>query len=327
MQMLGGKWVSRAISVAAEFGIADLLSDGARTTAELAASAGVHEPSLYRLLRALASVEVFAETGPRTFALTPLADCLRTDVPGSARRMARFLAMPLAWDAWRELSHCVRTGESGLRPLGVGDPFVYLEAHPAEAAIFQEAMTEFSQSSAPAVAAAYDFSRFHKLIDAGGGHGFLLTTVLERYPQLQGVLYDLPQVVEGVRTTIATSAAAARCEIVPGSFFDSIPAGADACMMKHIIHDWNDERATLILQNCRKALPAAGRLLVIEMVIPEGNDPSFAKLLDLEMLAIPGGLERTVAEFRSLFAAAGFELAAVVPTVSTVSVIEGRPVL
>src|SRR5579883_3477580 len=174
MQMLSGKWVSRAISVAAEFGIADLLREGERSTADLAAAANVHEPSLYRLLRALASVGVFAETSPRHFQLTPVAECLRSDVPGSLRAMARFVAAPISWDAWRELSHSVRTGETAMRRLGIENAFDYLQAHPAESAIFNDAMTEFSRQSAPAIADAYDFSGIRTLVDIAGGHGLLL---------------------------------------------------------------------------------------------------------------------------------------------------------
>jgi len=324
LQMLTGKWVSRAISVAAEFGIADLLSDGEKSTAELAAAAGVHEQSLYRVLRALASVGVFEETGSRRFALTPLAACLRNDAPDSVRGLARFLALPLMWDSWRELSHSVRTGETGMRRLGIANPFDYLQTHPDEAEVFNHAMTEFSHQSAPAVAEAYDFGRFRKLVDVAGGHGFLLTTVLDRYPALHGVLFDMPPVVEGARAVIAQTAAADRCETVAGDFFQAVPEGADGYMMKHILHDWDDRRATAILRNCRRAMRPDGRVLVIEMVIPEGNQPFFGKLLDLEMLSVAGGRERTEEEFRQLFAAAGFELTGIVPTAAPVSLVEGR---
>lgn len=326
MQMLCGKFISRSISVAAELGIADLLKDGERTTAELASASGCHEPSLYRLLRALASLGVFTETGPRTFALTPLAECLRGDVPDSVRNMAQFLWSPLCADGWRELSHCVRTGQTGLQKLGIGNPFDYWREHPDEAAIFNAAMTDNSRRSSPAVAEAYDFSRFRKLVDVAGGYGLLLTTVLERYPKLEGVLFDLPEVLEGARAAIRQSTVADRCETAAGDFFQALPPGADAYMMKHIIHDWDDGRAGTILRNCRQAMAPDGRLLVVEIVIPDGNQESFGKLLDLEMLVLPGGRERTEEEFRSLFAAAGFELTQVVPTRTPVSVIEGRPV-
>lgn len=326
VQMLAGKFVSRALAVAAELGIADLLREGERSTADLAAAAGAHEPSLYRVLRALASIGVFTETGPRRFALTPLAECLRSDVPDSLRAMAQLWSIPMAWDAWRELSHCVRTGETGMQPLGIENPFTYLQQHPEQAAVFNDAMTQFSHQTAPAVAEAYDFSRLRKLVDVGGGHGYLLTTVLQQYPELRGVLFDLPQVIEGAHTVIGKSSAFGRCEVAAGNMFQSVPEGADAYMMKHIIHDWNDERCGVILGNCRRAMAPDGRLLVVDMVIPAGNDPFFGKLLDLEMMAIPGGKERTEEEFRALFAASGFELVKVHATAAPVSVIEGRPV-
>ncbi len=317
MQMISGKFVSQAIAVAAELGIADLLKDGERSTADLAAASGAHEPSLYRLLRALASAGVFTETGPRRFALTPLAECLRSDTPDSLSMMARFWAMPMVWDAWREFSYSVRTGEPALRKLGIENPFLYLKHHPEQAELFNHAMSQFSRHAAPAVADAYDFSRFHSIVDVAGGHGALLGTVLERNPHLKGVLFDLPEVIAG--------APAGRYETAAGSFFDSVPAGADAYMMKHIIHDWDDERSATILRNCHRAMTKDGRLLVIEMVIPPGNDPFPGKWLDLEMLAIPGGKERTEEEFRALFEAGGFELTQIIPTAVPVSIIEGRP--
>jgi hypothetical protein len=318
MQMLVGKYVAQAISVAAELGIADLLRDGERSTADLAAASVAHEPSLYRLLRALASVGVFTETGPRHFAMTPLAECLRSDGPDSLRALARAWAMPLTWDAWREFSHSVRTGEPAVRKLGIDNPFEYLKDHPSEGAIFNDAMTQFSRQSAGAVADAYDFSRFHRLVDIAGGHGYLLATVLDRNPHLNGVLFDLPEVI--------ASAPAGRYQTVTGNFFESVPEGADAYMMKHIIHDWNDERCATILHNCHRAMAAEGRLLIVEMVIPPGNDQFFGKWIDLEMLAIPGGKERTGDEFRTLFASAGFELTEIIDTTAPVSIVEGRPI-
>jgi hypothetical protein len=322
MQMIGGKWLSRAISAAAEFGIADRLNDGPKSTAELAGTCGAHEPSLYRLLRALASVGIFEETARRQFGMTPLAEPLRSDAPDSLRNMARFIAIPMATCAWDGLEDCVRTGQTGMARLGVESAFGYLEQHPDEAAIFNAAMTDLSRQSAPAIAEAYDFSRFRKLVDVGGGYGMLLSTVLRRYPRVEGVLFDLPHVIESARSAGLPE----RCETASGSFFEAVPAGADGYMMKHIVHDWDDERATLLLRNCRRAIDAAGRLLVIEAVIAPGNEPSFAKLLDLEMLVMPGGRERTEDEYRELFAAAGFELTGVFPTKSGQNVIEGRPV-
>jgi len=326
MQMVAGKWVSRAISVAADLGIADLLANGERSTAELAAACGAHEPSLYRLLRALASVEIFAETTPRRFTLTPLAECLRSDSPESMRAMARFAGTPIAWRSWEFLPDAVRTGETGAKAAGVPKPFEYLKEHPEEAAIFNEAMTNLSRQSAPAIAEAYDFSGIRKLVDVAGGHGLLLRTVLRQYPAVHGVLFDLPEVIEGAHEAIRVDGMDARCETASGDFFQAVPEGADAYMMKSIIHDWDDERGAAILRTCRRAMAQDGRVLVIEIPVTPGNQPAFSKLLDLEMMAIPGGRERTEQEYGELFASAGFELTQVVPTRSPMCVIEGRPV-
>jgi len=321
LQMLAGKWVSRALSAAADLALADHLKDGPRTTAELAAACGAREREVYRLLRALASVGVFEERAPRQFALTPLAEPLRSDTPDSIRNMARFMAIPMTWRAWEPLTDSIRTGKTGMSQIGVPNPFDYLRDHPEESEIFNAAMTDFSRQAADAVVDAYDFSRFRKLVDVAGGHGALLKTILARNPGLSGVLFDMPHVVAGARAGLP-----ATCAAESGDFFQAVPAGADGYTLKHIVHDWDDEPAAAILRCCRKAIAPDGRLLVIEMVIPAGNEPHFGKLLDLEMLAIPGGLERTEQEFRQLFATAGFELTAVIPTKSPVSVIEGRPV-
>ncbi len=321
MQMITGKWIARSISAAADLGVADQLVGGPRSIAEIAEAVGAHEPSLYRLLRALASVGIFEEIAPRQFGLTPLAEALRSDSPDSIRNFARFVGMPMTWDAWRPFTETVRTGKTGVGLNGIENPFDYLQEHPDQAALFNAAMTDFSRLAGPAVAEAYDFGGIHKLVDVGGGHGFLLAAVLARYPGLTGVLFDLPKVIDGARANGLPE----RCETASGSFFDSVPGGADAYMMKHIIHDWDEERATLILRNCRSAIAPNGKLLVIEMVVPAGNDPSLVKLLDLEMLAIPGGRERTEAEYRDLYASTGFELTKIVPTKSPVCVIEGRP--
>ena len=326
MQLLTGKWVSASISVVAELGIADLLAKGDQTAEELAAAVSVHADSLYRVLRALASVGVFAETEGRRFTLTPLATCLRGDAPDSMKQFARFVAMPGASAAWGELMHCVQTGQSGLqKAFGLPNPFEYFKTHHDEAAIFDGAMTDNSRQSAPAVAQAYDFGRFRQLVDVAGGRGLLLGTILQQYPDLRGVLFDLPPVIAGAHQTLASFGLNGRCQTVDGNFFEAVPEGADAYMLKHIIHDWNDERSAAILRNIRKAMDGSGRLLIVEVVIAPGNEPSFGKLLDLEMMVIPGGRERTSDEYRDLFAAAGFELAGIHPTAAPASVIEGIP--
>ena len=326
MQLLIGKWVSASISVVAELGIADLLAKGDQTAEELAAACGAHAPSLYRVLRALASAGIFAETAGRRFALTPLASCLRGDAPDSMKYFARFVAMPGAAGAWGELMHCVKTGESGLlKAFNLPNPFEYFKTHHEEAAIFDGAMTDNSRHSAPAVAEAYDFGRFRQLVDIAGGHGLLLGTILQRYPSVRGILFDLPPVIAGARGTLASFGLDGRCQAIGGDFFQAVPEGADAYMLKHIIHDWNDEKSVAILRNVRKAMDTTGRLLLVEQVIASGNEPSFGKWLDLEMLVIPGGRERTADEYRALYAGAGFQLAQIHPTAAGPSVIEGLP--
>jgi hypothetical protein len=327
MQMLTAKWVSASLSVVAELGIADLLAEGDKTADELADAVAAHGPSLYRVLRALASVGVFAETEGRRFTLTPLAECLRSNVPNSTREFARFVAIPAASGSWDHLMHSVKTGETGLRKaFAAKNVFDYLRAHPEEAAIFDGAMTDNSRRTAPAVAEAYDFGRFKQLVDVAGGHGLLLTTILQRFPSLKGVLFDLPEVIAGAKNTLVEYEVDERYKMIGGSFFEAVPAGADAYILKHIIHDWDDERALAILKNIRKVIQPSGRLLLVEVVIAPGNEPSFGKLLDLEMLVIPGGRERTSAEFRDLLAGAGFRLAEIHETAAHTSIIEGVPV-
>lgn len=326
MQMLAGKWISASLSVVAELCIADQLANGAKTPEQLAAAVSAHAPSLYRVLRALASVGVFAETEGGRFALTPLAECLRSDTPDSVREFARFMAIPGASRSWEQLLHCVKTGGTGLqKAFGAENPFDYFHTHPDEAAIFHRAMTDNSRQSAPAVAQSYDFGKFHQVVDVAGGRGLLLATILQRHPNLKGVLFDLPQVIAGANDALASYGLNGRCRTVAGDFFQAVPAGADAYLLKHIIHDWDDERSVAILRNVRKAIDTSGRLLVVEVVIGPGNEPSFGKLLDLEMMVIPGGRERTADEYRDLFAAAGFRLTGIHATPAPTSIIEGLP--
>jgi len=315
-----------AIAAAAELGVADLLATGDKTTEELAAATNSHALSLYRLLRTLASVGIFAETSPRVFTLTPIAQCLRSDSPDSLRAFAQFMTMPLSWNGWAQLTHSVRTGKTySQTAFGLPNLFEYLKTRPEEAALFDRAMTDLSRMNAPRVAEAYDFGRFRQLVDIAGGQGLLLATILKKHPKLQGVLFDLPAVVERARPLLAQHGLDGRCEAQGGDFFQAIPTGADAYLMQHIIHDWDDERAVVILRSIRNAIEPLGRLLLVEAVISPGNMPSPGKLLDLEMLLLPGGRERTEAEYRELFAAADFRLLRVHPTGGAEQVIEAAP--
>jgi SAM-dependent methyltransferase len=324
-QMLTGYWVTQMLYVAAKLGLADQLAAGPRRAEELAAATQTHAPSLYRLLRALASVGVFVEDAQQRFAMTPLAECLRSDVAGSQRALA-IMSGEEHYKAWGELLYSVQTGRPAFDKLFGSPVFDFLAQHLEQAKVFDAAMVGVHGRETAAIVDAYDFSGVRVLADIGGGNGSLLTGVLQRHPQLQGILFDLPGVIARAQGNIQAAGLAGRCRTIPGSFFDSAPPGADAYLMRHIIHDWDDARSAQILRNIHHVLSPEGRLLVVEGVIPPGNDPSFGKLLDLTMLVIPGGKERTEAEYRQLFEAGGFRLTRIVPTAAEVSVIEGHKV-
>jgi hypothetical protein len=323
-QMLSGYWLAMALHVAAKLGLADLVKAGPRTAEDLARATSTHPRSLDRLLRALASAGVFAEDDQRRFGLTPLAECLRSDIPGSQRSLALMMGDE-HYRAWGELFHSIQTGETAFEKVFGKPIFDYMAERPEVAKVFDEAMVGVHGAETPAMCDAFDFSCFGTLIDVGGGNGSLLTLVLQRTPRLHGILYDLPHVVARAEANLRAAGVLERCKRVGGSFFESVPAGGDAYLLRHIIHDWDDDRCLTILGNVRKVIPPHGKLLVVEGVVPPGNGPSFTKLLDLTMLVIPGGLERTEAEYRDLYARAGFRLARIVPTRSEVSVIEGVP--
>ncbi len=324
-RLLTGTWLAQALYVAAKLGLADLLKAGPRTADDLAAATQTHPKALYRLLRALASLGVFAEDGRHTFSLTPQAECLRGDVPGS-QRAAAILFGEVFHAAWGELLYSVRTGGPAFDKVhGLGH-FEFLTRNPEQARLFDETMVALHGRETAAMLDVYDFSSFRVLADVGGGNGSVLTAVLRKCPGLHGILFDLPGVVERAGPNLRAAGLAERCRVVGGDFFEAVPAGIDALMMRHIIHDWDDERSVKILRNVHRALAEGGKLLVVESVIPPGNAPSFGKLLDLAMLALPGGQERTEEEYRRLYEAAGFRLTRIVPTAAEVSVIEGEKV-
>jgi hypothetical protein len=323
MRLLTGYWVAQALYVAAKLGLADVLKDGPRTADDLAAATRTHPRTLYRLLRALASVGVFAEDDRHWFALTQLAKCLRGDVPGSQRSLAVMMGEE-HYHAFGELLYSVQTGKIAFDKFYGMPVFDFLQTHSEQAKVFDEAMVGVHGRETGAMHDAYDFAGVRILADLGGGNGSLLTAVLRRHPDMRGILYDLPGVVERATANLRAAGLKDRCQAVAGSFFEAVPGGADAYLLRHIIHDWDDARARTILQNVHRVMGTDGRLLVVESVIPPGNEPSFAKLLDLTMLVIPRGQERTEAEYRRLFADSGFRLTRIVPTGSDVSVIEGR---
>jgi hypothetical protein len=287
-------------------------------------AAEVQAPALYRVLRALASVGIFAETKDKRFKLTPLAATLQKGVPGSMHAVALMFGQKYLEDAWAQLLHGVKTGETPfLKAHGV-HAFEYLEQHPDALKIFGEAMTNVSSIENPAIAAAYKFSGFRTLVDVGGGHGSLLAAILKANPKLKGVLFDQPSVITRARQDrhVTAKGVAERCTLESGDFFEAVPKGCDAYIMKRVVHDWDDERTVKILANCRAAMSERGRVLVAESVIPPGNDPDRGKLLDMQMLVM-GGRERTKQEFAAVFKKAGLKLTRVVPTKCPLSIVEG----
>ena len=314
----------QAVYVPAKLGIADLLADGPKSVDELARITDTDAPSLYRVLRAAASLGVFTEQENRTFALNAVAEMLRSNVPNSMRDNLIFMGEDWHWEVWGKTMYSVRTGKSAWAQMHGDDVFGYFKINPEAAAIFDRAMTSLSALSIKPVTEGYDFSGIKTLVDIAGGHGRLLTAILEANPSMRGVLFDLPHVIEGARPNVVTSEASDRVEFASGDFFVSVPAGADAYMMKHIIHDWDDERSLTILRIIKQAMNADGRLLLIESVVADGNNQDFCKLMDIEMLVSPGGKERTAAEYEDLFARAGLRLTRIVPTKSAYSVIEAR---
>ena len=321
--MVIGKWISQAIGTVVEIGVPDELRSGARRCSDIARGAGVSEDGLYRLLRALASVGLFSESADRRFKLTPMGQLLRSDHPQSAAGYAQFVTHDSTWRPWGQLRYSVQTGMPAFDHVFGAPIFEYLAKHPEAAAVFDDAMTSISTTEAHATADAYDFKGVKTLMDVAGGHGLLLATVLRRHKRMRGVLFDLPHVAAGAAATFAHAGVAGRARIESGDFFKELPSGADAIIMKHIVHDWDDDSATRILQTCHRALERGGRLLIVVPVVPPGNAPHYGKLLDLEMLVLtPRGRERTKSEFARLLRGAGFRLSRVVPTKSPMSVVE-----
>jgi hypothetical protein len=325
LRMTSAAWVAQAIAVAAKLGLADLVEDGARSVDDLAAETATDAASLYRLLRALAGVGIFAEDDDARFELTPLAEPLRSGVPGSVRAMCAMRGEPWFWGAWGDLLHSVRTGESAFEHRHGRALFEFLGDDPGAMSLFAEAMTSMSETEGAAVLAAHDFSAARTVVDVGGGQGFLLAAILQANPAVRGVLFDLPAAVASARRVLETAGVTERCEIVGGSFFDGVPTGGDVYLLKSVIHDWDDDRAAAILANCRRVMDRSGTLMLIERVIPCGNEPSVAKWMDLNMLVATAGRERTESEYRSLYERAGFQLTTITPSAAQVSLIEGHP--
>lgn len=326
LQYVTGFWMSRALYVLAKLGIPDLLQSGPKSVEELAQATETHAPSLYRLLRALASNGLVKIEDDGRLALTPLSETLVTDAPGSVRW---FIISELGqehYPAWGNLMHSVKTGEIAFDNHFGADIWKYFAQNPEDAAVFNNSMSGMTAVANEAIMSRYDFSPFNTIVDIGGGHGGLITSILKQNPQAKGVLFDAEVVIEGARPRLEAAGVSDRCEAVSGDFFKAVPGGGDAYVMKWIIHDWEDEKAITILKNCRSQMKPNGRLIIVDCVVPENNEPDFSKTFDLNMMVMTGGKERTAAEFSQLLEAAGFKLLRVIPTDVPPSIVEAEPV-
>jgi len=325
LQIISGFWISRGVYVIAKLGIPDLLKSGPKTAEELAEATKMHAPSLFRILRALASVGVLSSANGGRFAQTPVSETLVTDAPGSLRWFAVSELGQEHYPAWGNLMHSVKTGEIAFDNFFGVDIWKYFQQNPEDAAVFNDSMSSVTAATNEAILSLYDFSDFGTVVDVGGGHGGLITSILKRNPKVKGVLFDAPQVIEGARPKLEAAGLAQRCETVAGDFFKSVPAGGDAYVMKWIIHDWDDEKSITILRNCRSRMRANGRLILVDCVVPESDEPHFSKFIDLNMLVMTGGKERTAKEFEQLLGTAGFKLLRIIPTELPTSIVEAEP--
>ena len=324
LQMTLAPFITQSLYVAAKLGIADILGDGSKTAAQLSAATETHERSLYRVLRALASVGVFSENENGTFTNTPMSETLMTDAPNSTRYFVMIIGEEPHWRNIGHTMYSVKTGKPAWEYV-YGEPlFPYIfNTQPELGEIFNRAMTSFSHQDISPVLNSYDFSGIGTLADVAGGYGHLLAAVLNKYPAMKGVLFELPQLIDGARGLMESSGVADRVEFVAGDFREEIPVRADAYMLKHIIHDWYDDTNQKILGNIREHMPDDGRVLIMDSIIPLGNEPHMKKVLDIEMLIAPGGVERTTKEFETLLNSSGFRLNRIIHTNAPISIIEG----
>lgn len=314
--------ISRTVYAAAKLGLADQLASGPKSAEELAGPMKAHAPSLHRLMRTLASLGILTEGTEQRFALTDLGEALKTGAPGLARSSLLMSGAPWSQRGWDNLAYSVQTGKTGFEKAQGVTFFDYLAQNPDDASLFSETMIGFHSQEPPAVAAAYDFSTFETIVDVGGATGNMLATVLASHSGPRGILFDRPHVVRDAPAFLDASGVSNRVTIEAGNFFESVPAGADAYILSHVLHDWDEDRCLSILGHVRSAMNAAGRLLVVEMVIPPGDAPHPGKMLDMAMLVQFGGQERTGAEYELLLSKAGFRMTQVVPTNSAASVVE-----
>ena len=329
LQMIGGLRISRSLYVAAVLGIADRLVDAPKTAAELAQATETHAPSLYRVLRSLASVGVFSEDEAGRFHLTPTAEFLRSDLPDAIGAMVKVLGEDWHWQVWGRLLESVQTGEAAFDQIHGMELYDYCLQNPDFARTHGPSKTSISARASAALIANYDFSSVHKAVDVAvlGGYGNTLIPLLTANSTMRGILYDLPFVIDGAKPVIAASGIGDRCELIEGHCLHSVPEGGDIYIMMFVIHNWDDQRAIKILQNCREAMAEGGKVLLVEMVMPSGNDPFVGKFVDLEsLLTTPGGYERAETQYRSLLSAAGYEITRIIPTQTANSIIEAVPV-
>lgn len=328
LRFLGGFRIARIIYVVAELGIADLLADEAKSIAELAQATQTHEPSLYRVMRSLASVGIFAEDDRGKFQLTPPAEFLRGDTPGSLRDAVKFLGQDWHWQVWGELPYSIKTGKPAFDHLfGQGLFDFYLD--PEMAKIASDSKASISSRAADSLLANYDFSATDVVVELGifAGAGSTIIPLLKANPQMKGILFDFTSAIAAAQPAIEQAGLTQRCQLVAGNCVETAPSGGDTYILMFVIHNWDDERAIKILQNCRQGMTATGKLLLVEMIMPEGNDPFVGKLIDLEsLLTTPGGRERKEDEYRDLLTRAGFEITRIIPTQTANSIIEVIPV-
>ena len=325
LQFLGGIRVARSIYVAAELGIADLLADGAKSVEELAQATDTHGPSLYRVLRSLAAFGIFAEDEAGRFTLTATAEFLQTHFPDSVRASVRLFGKDWHWQVWGNLYESVETGESAFHQLHGMEFFDYCEQNPEFTKVSGESKTSISARASASLLANYDFSSMSKVVDIAvmGGYGNTLVSLLTANPTVRGVLFDIQPVIAEAQPTIEAAGLSDRCELIAGHCLNSVPSGGDAYILMFVVHNWDDERAIKILKNCHTAMAENGRLVIVEMIMPKGNEPFVGKLIDLESLLItPGGYERTEEQYRLLLEAAGFKVVQTIPTQTANSIIE-----
>lgn len=326
VDLMSGMMVSQALNVVVNLGIADLLKDGEKTIKELAQLTDSNEDFLYRVLRALAGFGIFAETEKHHFQQTQISYFLRSDVAGSMHNFIKMWGADWRWKSWGALLDSVKSGSPGFnlthKEANIWDYFTNIDLESGK--VFSLAMSNFANTLNPAIVPSYDFSSFEKVVDVGGAHGNLLVEVLKANPTLKGVLFDRPSVVEDAKAFIDSSSVVDRCEIIGGDFLTSVPVEADLYMMKFVLHDWSDQDSIKILSNCRKHINPNGKVLIIEQLIAPGNEPSFSKMLDLEMMVCTHyGRERTEDDFKAIYEAAGFKLNRIIKTPTIANIIEG----